>query len=110
MGLMDQFKKGGNLGAGDMGEMMELQKKYARLNEVGVERRATITSLKETGRKDFGGSPEYEFVLQIQGDGGAYEATILQFMLPDQLKLFPQGKEIAVKVDPDDPNSAIIWG
>jgi hypothetical protein len=121
MGLMDRYKDAAgqakqamgssNLGAGDMGEMMEMQKRYQRLNELGIQRRATIESLSETGRRDMGGSPEYEFALTIAGEGGdAYQATIKQFMHPDQLQHFPAGKEVGVKVDPDDPTVAVLWG
>ncbi len=121
MGFMDKYKDAagqakqamgsGNLGAGDMGEMMEMQKRYQRLNESGIQRRATIDSLSETGRRDMGGSPEYEIALTIAAaDDDAYRATIKQFMHPDQLQHFPVGKEVGVKVDPDDPALAVLWG
>lgn len=65
--------QGGNLGAGDMGEMMEMQKRYQKLNESGIQRRPTIK----------------------------------QFMHPDQLQHFPVGKDVGVKVDPEDPTVAV---
>lgn len=121
MGFMDKYKdaaaqgkqamQSGNLGAGDMGEMMEMQKRYQKLNESGIQRRATIDSMNETGRKDVGGSPEYEIALTITPEGGEpYTATIKQFMHPDQLQHFPVGKDIGVKVDPEDPTVAVLWG
>ena len=121
MGFMDKFKdaaqqaqdamqSSSGVGAGDMGEMQEMQQRYQKLNASGIERRATITAMDETGRKDFGGSPEYSVALRIQGEDGPYETTINQFMHPDQLQHFPVGKEIGVRVDPDDPNVAVLWG
>lgn len=121
MGFMDKYKDAakqaqdamgsGNLGAGDMDEMMEMQKRYQKLNESGIQGRATIDSMNETGREDMGGSPEYEIALTIAPEGGEpYKTTIKQFMHPDQLQHFPVGKDVGVKVDPEDPKVAVLWG
>jgi hypothetical protein len=117
MGFMDQFKQGreaigaGNLSKGDMGDMMEMQERYAKLAQIGIERRAKITSLSETGRKDFGGSPEFAIGLEISGeDGSTHATTINQFMHPQNTGQFEVGSKIAVRVDPEDPDNAVLWG
>ena len=33
-----------------------------------------------------------------------------QQLQKDQAKLYSVGKEVGVKVDPDDPNVAVLWG
>ena len=106
MGFMDKLKMG--MGGGGMTEARD---RYVKLNEVGVQRRATITSLSETGRSDFGGSPEFDIGLRIAPeDGEPYETTIKQFMQKDQAGLYSVGQEVGVKVDPDDPSVAVLWG
>jgi hypothetical protein len=117
MGFMDQFKQAkdamgsGNIGTGDMAEMKEMSERYNKLAQSGVQRQAKITSMKETGRKDFGGSPEYEIGLEISGDdGSSYQISINQFLHPQNVEHFEVGKEVGVKVDPDDPNVAVVWG
>jgi hypothetical protein len=117
MGFMDQFKQakdamgGGNLGKGDMGDMMEMSERYNKLAQSGIQRQAKITSLQETGRKDIGGSPEYSIALEISGeDGSTYSTTITQFLHPQNVEHFQEGREVGVKVDPDDPGNAVVWG
>ena len=113
MGFMDKLKQGAQqaqMGMGG-GGMTEARDRYMKLNKSGVDRRAAITSLSETGRKDIGGSPEFDIGLRITPeDGEPYETTIKQFMQKDQAKLYSVGKEVGVKVDPDDPNVAVLWG
>jgi hypothetical protein len=101
----------GSAGMGDASEMMKMQERYNRLAQNGIERKGKILSRRETGRADVGGSPEYEFKVEVTPDGGEpYEATVLQFVHAQNLEHFPEGKELTVKVDPEDPNSAVLWG
>lgn len=96
---------------GDTAELMQMQERYNKLAQSGIERKGKILSAHETGRADVGGSPEYEFKLEITPDGGeAYEATVLQFLHPQNVEHFQEGKELTVKVDPEDPTSAVLWG
>jgi hypothetical protein len=123
MGLMDQYKdmaqqaqqamqgQGGAPGMDDAAELMKMQEKYNKLAQSGIERQGKILASQETGRADVGGSPEYEFKVEITPDGGdPYEATILQFVHPQNVEHFPVGKELTVKVDPEDPTNAVLWG
>jgi hypothetical protein len=126
MGLMDQYKDmaqqamQGQAGQGapgappdmsDAAEMMEMSERYAKLAQSGIERKGKILASKETGRADVSGSAEYEFEVEITPDGGEpYKATILQFVHPQNVEHFPVGKELTVKVDPEDPTNAVLWG
>jgi hypothetical protein len=121
---MDQYKdmaqqaqqamqggQGAAPGMGDAAELMQMQEKYNKLAQSGIERKGKILSSKQTGRADVGGSPEYEFEVEITPDGGEpYKATILQFVHPQNVEHFPEGKELTVKVDPEDPTNAVLWG
>jgi hypothetical protein len=96
---------------GDAGELMKMQEKYNKLAQSGIERKGKILSRRETGRADVGGSPEYEFKVEVTPDGGEpYEATVLQFIHLQNVEHFPEGKELTVKVDPEDPQNAVLWG
>jgi hypothetical protein len=98
-------------GMGDTAELMKMQERYNKLAQSGIERKGRIISRAETGRADVGGSPEYEFKLEITPEGGdPYEATVLQFIHPQNVEHFPEGKELTVKVDPEDPTNAVLWG
>jgi hypothetical protein len=98
-------------GMGDTAELMKMQERYNKLAQSGIERKGRIISRAETGRADVGGSPEYEFKLEITPEGGEpYEATVLQFIHPQNVEHFPEGKELTVKVDPEDPTNAVLWG
>ena len=68
MGFMDQFKGAMSAGAPTAADMEKMQQ-ITRLNEVGVEHPATITSLAKTGRTDPGGV-EYEIAVDVQPEGG----------------------------------------
>ena len=79
MGFMDQFKDAMSAGA-PTGADMEKMQQITRLNEVGVEHPATITSLGKTGRTDPGGV-EYEISVDVRPEGAEpYSATFTQFM------------------------------
>ena len=124
MSFMDQYKDmaqqaqqqaqqamGSSAGMGDAAELMKMQERYNKLAQSGVERKGKIISRSETGRADVGGSPEYEFKVEITPeDGDPYEATILQFVHAQNVEHFPEGKELTLKVDPDDPGNAVLWG
>jgi len=123
MGFMDQYKdmaqqaqqaqggQGAPPGMDDTAEMMKMAEKYNKLAQSGIERKGKILAGQGTGRTDVGGSLEYEFKVEITPDGGEpYEATIQQFVHPQNVEHFPVGKELTVKVDPEDPTNAVLWG
>jgi hypothetical protein len=98
-------------GMGDAAELMKMSERYNKLAQSGIERKGKILSRRETGRADVGGSPEYEFQVEVTPDGGEpYQATVLQFIHPQNVEHFPEGKELTVKVDPENPQDAVLWG
>jgi len=110
MGFMDQFKDAMSAGA-PTGADMEKMQQITRLNEVGVEHPATITSLGKTGRTDPGGV-EYEISVDVRPEGAEpYSATFTQFMHEGSMGSWAtEGAAVKVRVDPDDPTVMILWG
>jgi hypothetical protein len=123
MGLFDKLKgaqgqaaeamKGMSGSIGQManpGAVAAERDKIMKINKVGVETPATIDAMSATGATQGLGDPEYEFQLTVNPVGGApYQATLRQFVakqVVDGYKLGPA----TVKVDPDDPQSLLIWG
>lgn len=89
------------------GQMMGQRETAMRINQVGVERPATVRSANKVGSA-FGGD-EYEFELEVEGaDGTSYAATVRQAMHGSWT--VAAGDRITVRVDPDDPQSMLIWG
>jgi hypothetical protein len=106
-----QQAMGSSAGMGDAAELMKMQERYNKLAQSGIARKGKILSRRESGRADVGGSPEYEFKVEVSPDGGEpYEATVLQFSHPQNVEHFPEGKELTVKVDPEEPTNAVLWG
>jgi hypothetical protein len=35
---------------------------------------------------------------------------VLQFIHPQNVEHFPEGKELTVKVDREEPTNAVLWG
>ena len=110
MGFMDQFKDAMSAGAPNAADMEKMQQ-VTRLNDVGVEHPATITSLAKTGRTDPGGV-EYEIAVDVQPEGGTpYSNTFTQFMHEGSMGSWAtEGAAVKVRVDPDDPTVMILWG
>ena len=96
-------------------EQAAFQQKATRLNEAGVDTPAKIKSVKATGEgagevagMDTG--MEYEFDLEVKPPGGdAYAATIKQLVLEANKDHYSKGAEVNVKVDPDDPQSLMLF-
>jgi hypothetical protein len=123
MGFMDRMKgaqeqaaeamKGMSGSIGQMahpGSVAAERDKIMKIGKVGVETPATIDSMAATGSTQGLGDPEYEFEVTVNPVGGeAYKVTLRQFLakqVADQYKVGPA----TVKVDPDDPNSILLWG
>lgn len=56
----------------------------------------------------FGDDAEPSF--QIYGDGIEACVRSVAERLAQNVEHFPEGKELTVKVDPDDPQTAVLWG
>jgi hypothetical protein len=110
MGFLDKMK-GTAKQAMSPGAMKGEQAKIQKINQSGVETRATVVSMKETGTQ-LGGGHQMEFELTVHpaGGGADYSVSTEQSMHDATLQGINEGGEIIVKVDPDDPQSLLVWG
>ncbi len=84
--------------------------KIMRISKSGVQMKATVGSMQEVGTQ-LGGGHQIEFDLTVHPDGGAdYQVHVSQSLHDVTLKGVEQGANILVKVDPDDPQSVLVWG
>jgi hypothetical protein len=109
MGFLDKLKGTAKQAMNPTGMAGE-RDKIARLNQAGVMRTATVNSMKEVGTQ-FGGGHQIEFDLTVHADGGAdYPVHVSQSLHDATLQGIEEGGKIQVKVDPDDPQSLLVWG
>jgi hypothetical protein len=123
MGLMDKFKQAADLARApgqsmaNMGGPAAAAEHAAKVNKIGqqgVLTPAVLNGLRDTGRKDpLSGGEDWEIDVEVKPAGGTpYAATFTQQLLGGAVPTF-QGKigaEVQVKVDPDDPQSMLLWG
>jgi len=127
MGFMDKFKdmadqaqqaaKSAGDSAASMGGMGGAANEAARVNKIaqhGVKHPALLKGMTETGNKDpLSGGTEFRLEVEVKPTGGqAYEATFTQQLIQQSVEGYREkiGEEIVVNVDPDDPNSMMLWG
>ena len=123
MGFMDKIKQaqdaaksvGGSVASmGGVGGAQEAAAKANRLAQHGVKHPAVLRGMRETGNKDpLSGGVEYELEVEVRPTGGEpYTATFSQQILGQLADGYKQkiGGEIVVNVDPDDPQSMLLWG
>jgi hypothetical protein len=117
MGFMDRLKGAAEsaqaatskVGVGASAGQMELANRAKKLMNEGVDTPAHIDSMESTGKTDKPGGTEHVIVLTITPAGGdPYQATINQYIYPSAP--FSPGDDVTVKVDPSDPNVAMIFG
>ncbi len=117
MGFMDKLKGAAEsaqaatskVGVGASAGQMDLANRAKKLMNEGVDRPAHIDSMDSTGNTDTPGGTEYMIALTITpAAGDAYQATINQYIYPSAP--FAAGEDVTVKVDPADPNVAMIFG
>ena len=123
MGFMDKIKQaqdaaksvGGSVAS--MGGMQGAQEAAAKANRIaqhGVKHPAVLKGMRETGNKDpLSGGVEYELEVEVRPTGGEpYTATFAQQIIAASAEGYKQkiGGEIVVNVDPDDPQSMLLWG
>ncbi len=110
MGFMDKMK-GTAKQAMSPGAQMGERDKITKINQSGVEARATVDSMQETGTQ-LGGGHQIDFQLTVHPpDGGAdYQVSISQSLHDATLQGITRGGDVVVKVDPDDPQSLMVWG
>ena len=117
MGFMDRVKQAAEgvqaqtskVGVGASAGQMDLANKAKKLMDSGVDTPAHIDSMTSTGNTDKPGGTEHVIKLAVTPAGGApYEVEINQYIYPSAP--FSEGENVTVKVDPDDPNTVMIWG
>jgi hypothetical protein len=127
MGFMDKFKDAAQQAqqaaksAGDsvasmggMGGAADTAAKTNRIAQHGVKHPAVLKGMRETGNEDpLSGGTEYELEVEVKPTGGEpYGATFTQQLIAQSVDAYREkiGEEIVVNVDPDDPQSMMLWG
>jgi hypothetical protein len=117
MGFLDKLKGAAEgaqavtskVGVGASAGQMSLANRAQKLMKVGVDTPAHIDSMTSTGNTDTPGGTEYVINLTVKPVGSpVYPVTMNQYIYPSAP--FSEGEDVVVKVDPDDPNVAMIWG
>lgn len=109
MGFMDKLKGTAKQAVNPGGQLKE-RDKIAKINASGVDATATVDSMQEVGSQ-LGGGHQIDFELTVHPPGGAdYKVATSQAMHEASLAGIEQGGSVQVKVDPDDPQSLLVWG
>jgi hypothetical protein len=109
MGFLDKLKGTAKQALNPIGQAGE-RDKITRINNAGVQTPATVNSMREVGTQ-LGGGHQIEFDLTVHPEGGEdYQVRVSQSMHEVTLQGVAEGANIIVKVDPDDPQSLLVWG
>ena len=117
MGFMDRLKgaaesvqaQTSKVGVGASADQMALANRAQRLMNAGVETPAHIDSMTPTGNTDPPGGAEHTITVTVTPpDGEPRPATFNQYIYP--AAPFAAGDDVIVRIDPDDPNSMMLWG
>lgn len=117
MGFLDRVKQAAEgvqaqtskVGIGASAGQMDLANRAQRLMNEGVDTPAHIDAMVSTGNTDTPGGTEHTITLTVSPAGGApYVVTTNQYIYPSAP--FAAGEDVTVKVDPADPQVAMIWG
>ena len=117
MGFMDKMKKAAEsaqaqtskVGIGASADQIALANRGQKLMKSGVEMPAHIDSMTPTGNTDKPGGAEQVIELTVKpSDGEPYAVTMNQYIYPSAP--FSAGEDVTVRVDPDDPQSVMLWG
>jgi hypothetical protein len=109
MGFMDKLKGTAKQAVNPGGQMKE-RDKITKINASGVDATATVDSMQEVGSQ-IGGGHQIDFELTVHPTAaGDYKVATSQSMHEVTLKGVEQGATVQVKVDPDDPQSLLVWG
>jgi hypothetical protein len=115
MGFMDKLKgaaesvqaQTSKVGVGANRGQMDLANLAKKLMNEGVDTPATIDSMEPTGATDTPGGAENVITVTTTG-AESRQITFNQYIYPSAP--FSAGEDVTVRVDPDDPNSVMIWG
>ena len=99
---------------GGMGGAADTAAKANKIAQQGVKHPAVLKGMRETGTKDpLSGGIDYELEVEVRPTGGEpYTATFTQQLIEQSVDGYKEkiGGEVVVNVDPDDPNSMLLWG
>jgi len=109
MGFIDRPKGTAKQAVNPRGQAGE-RDKIMRLDQVGVPMPATVTAMREVGTQ-LGGGHQVEFDLMVHPrDSDDYAVHVSQSMHEVSLQGVSEGAGITVKMDPEDPQSLLVWG
>jgi hypothetical protein len=110
VGFLDKLKGTAKQAVNPVGQA-GTRDKIMKINKSGLEARATVDAMQETGTQ-FGGGHQIDFDLTVHPAGGGddYQVQVSQSLHDATLQGIEQGKDVVVKVDPDDPHSLLVWG
>ncbi len=109
MGFLDKMKGTAKQAMNPVGQKGE-RDKIMKINQSGVEARATVNSMRETGTQ-LGGGHQIDFELTVHpASGEDYAVSTSQSLHDATLQGIAEGGDVIVKVDPDDPQSLMVWG
>ena len=109
MGFLDKVKGTAKQAVNPGGQLKE-RDKIAKINASGVMATATVDSMDEVGSQ-IGGGKQIDFELTVHpAAGDDYKVATSQSMHKVTLAGVEPGATIQVKVDPDDPQSLLVWG
>lgn len=109
MGFLDKLKGTAKQAVNPGGQLKE-RDRIAKINASGVDATATVDSMQEVGSQ-IGGGHQIDFELTVHPPAGAdYGVATSQSMHEQTLAGVEQGATVQVKVDPDDPQSLLVWG
>jgi hypothetical protein len=110
VGFLDKLKGTAKQAVNPTGQAAE-RDKIMKINQSGAEGRATVNSMQETGTQ-FGGGHQIEFDLTVHpaGGGADHNVQLSQAQHDATRQGIEAGKDVIVKIDPDDPQSLLVWG
>ncbi len=110
MGFLDKVKGTAKQAINPGGQLKE-RDKIAKINSAGLDATATVDSMKEVGSQ-IGGGHQIDFELTVHPTDGAgdYKVATSQSMHEVTLAGVVEGGTVQVKIDPDDPQSLLVWG
>jgi len=92
-------------------EQVELRRRMAveaRIGESGREATATVAALTDTGRLLEGVIPIYDLLLDVQDQGATRQVVYEHVWGPRHAKRYKVGKQIIVRIDPEDPSRVAL--
>ena len=117
MGFLDKLKgaaesvqaQTSKVGVGASADQMALANRGKRLMDNGVDTPGHIDSMTATGNTDTPGGAEHVIEATVSPAGGTpYQVSFNQYIYP--AAPFSAGEDVTIRVDPDDPNSVMLWG